>query len=225
VRAHSAGLARAGSASGIGDLERTILALRAARRSTRVAGQDLPAALAARIGRSGSVASQVNLTAFAILALRAAGSPTRAVALRRAVRWLARQQNRDGGFGFLAGVTSDVDDTGAVLEALAAAGGHDSVVARGAAFVRRAQNPDGGLGQEPGGASNAQSTAWAIQGLVAANVRPGGVHRRGSRSPVAYLRSLVAPNGAVRYSRTSAQTPVWVTAMALLGLAERPLPL
>jgi energy-coupling factor transport system substrate-specific component len=51
------------------------------------------------------------------------------------------------------------------------------------------------------------------------------VHRRGSRAPLAYLRSLTGPDGAVRYSRTSRQTPVWVTAQALAALARRPFPL
>jgi hypothetical protein len=51
------------------------------------------------------------------------------------------------------------------------------------------------------------------------------VRRRGSRTPVQYLRSLVTGSGAVRYSRTSAQTPVWVTAQALAALAGKPFPL
>jgi hypothetical protein len=38
----------------------------------------------------------------------------------------------------------------------------------------------------------------------------------------AYLRSLTAPNGLVRYSRTGRQTPVWVSAQALLALHRRP---
>ena len=42
---------------------------------------------------------------------------------------------------------------------------------------------------------------------------------------MAYLRSLTAPSGEVRYSRTSRQTPVWVTAQALMALARRSLPL
>ena len=46
----------------------------------------------------------------------------------------------------------------------------------------------------------------------------------GSRSPVAYLQTLVMPDGSVRYSATGAQTPVWVTAQALTGIARKPLP-
>ncbi len=50
------------------------------------------------------------------------------------------------------------------------------------------------------------------------------VRRRGSRSPLGYLESLLAPDGSVRYSRTGTQTPVWVTAQALTALARAPFP-
>ncbi len=226
LRAHGGALTRNGSATGIGDLERTILALRAAGVDPRAfAGHDLVAALAGHVSASGAVLGQANLTAFAILALRAGGVARDAPALRRASAWLAAQQNADGGFGFLGrGFASDVDDTGAVLQALATLGGRATVVRRAVAYVRGTQNADGGLPQQRGGSSNAQSTAWAIQGLVAAGAKLDGLHRGGAVSPLAYLRSLVQPDGAVRYSRTSGQTPVWVTATAALGLARRPLP-
>jgi len=226
TRAHAAGLARDGSATGVGDLERTLLLLGATGASARgFAHQNLIAALERRVGRDGDVLGQANLTAFAILGLRAAGVPAGAAPLRRAGAWLARQQNADGGFGFLTrGFGSDVDDTAAAMEALATLGGRARVLRHGAGYIRALQNADGGLPQERGGSSNAQSTAWAIQGLVAARVPLGGVRRGGSPTPLAYLRSLVGPDGTVRYSRTSAQTPVWVTATAVLGLARRPLP-
>ncbi|WP_457824541.1 hypothetical protein, partial [Staphylococcus aureus] len=82
-----------------------------------------------------------------------------------------------------------------------------------------------GFPQSPGRSSNAQSSAWAIQGLLAAGRDPTTVTDAGSRSPVAYLESLTSPAGSVRYSRTGAQTPVWVTAQALTGLAEKPFPI
>ena len=96
---------------------------------------------------------------------------------------------------------------------------------RAARFLARRQNPDGGYPLQPGGPSNAQSTAWAVQALVAAGRNPDRQRRNGARSPTGYLRSLVTPGGAVRYSRTSAQTPVWVTAQALAALARKPFPL
>jgi energy-coupling factor transport system substrate-specific component len=189
-----------------GSLERKILVLGAA---------GLPAAstvgaLEHRIGANGSVSDQTNLTAFAVLALRAAGVTPSA----KTLGWLARQRDQDGGFNFgTAGGSSDVDDTGAVLEAL---GSNERAVS----FIERHQNRDGGFPSQPGEESNAQSTAWAVQGLVAAGTGSAAVDRA-----LGYLSSLAAPDGHIRYSRSSDQTPVWVTGEALMALARKPLPL
>lgn len=203
-----------------GSVERTILVVHAAGANpSSFAGHNLVAQLQGAIRRDGSVNEQTNLTAFAVLALRAAGSPVGETTLR----WLAAQQNGDGGFGFgTAGQASDVDDTGAVLEALEP-GGPARVARRAVGFIRSAQNSDGGMPSQAGGPSNAQSTAWAIQGLIAAGVDPSSVRR--GRSTMDYLGSLVAPDGHVRYAAGLDQTPVWVTAQAMMALARRPLPI
>jgi hypothetical protein len=141
--------------------------------------------------------------------------------------WLERQQERDGGVSFAgAGGSSDADDTGATLEALAGAPGRARPVrAHAVAYLRSQQDRDGGFASQPGDDSNAQSTAWAIQGLEAAGVDPDGVRSHGARSPVAYLRSLIGPGGRVAYARGNLQTPVWVTGEALMALEGKPLPL
>jgi hypothetical protein len=41
---------------------------------------------------------------------------------------------------------------------------------------------------------------------------------------LAYLRGLQRADGSIAYSSSSAQTPVWVTAQALMALAREPLP-
>ena len=207
----------------VGALERTILVVRAAGLSPRsFGGRDLIAALNARFRGDGSISGQVNLTAFAVLALRADGVS----ASGRTLRWLVRQQDRDGGFSFGgAGGASDVDDTGAALEALAGDPGAGSTRSRAVAFLRRQQNHDGGFPSQPGMDSNAQSTAWAIQGLDAAGVSPASLHRGGAIPPLAYLDALVAPSGAVRYAHGVSQTPVWVTGEALMAMAGKPLPI
>ena len=92
------------------------------------------------------------------------------------------------------------------------------------AFLRKAQNEDGGFGQSEGYRSNAQSTAWAIQGIVAAGKDPSRFGQKG-RSPLAFLASLRAGDGSYRYSRSSAQTPVWVTAQAIAAVRGKALPL
>jgi energy-coupling factor transport system substrate-specific component len=221
IRAHASALR-----GDLGERSRTILALRAAGVAPRAGGRNLLRELLAARRRDGSFAGRVNTTAFAVLALRAAGRSASDRVVRAAARWIAGQANADGGFNFGGrGGPSGADDTGAALQALAAAGMRRTpVVRRGAAWLGRHQNPDGGFSLL-GGTSNAQSTAWAVQGLIAAGRDPARVRRDGSRSPLAYLRSLVMPGGAVRYSRTSAQTPVWVTAQAMVALAGRAFPI
>jgi energy-coupling factor transport system substrate-specific component len=218
----------AASLHGAGDLERTILALRACGASARsLAGSDPVAELLRLRDGDGSFGHLTNITAFAVFALRAAGYPAGDSVVHAAGRWLVRQANADGGFGFgPRGGASDIDDTAAALQAVVDAGVRTgSVVTRAAAFLLHAQNLDGGYPQERGGESNGQSTAWAIQGLIAAGRNADAVRRAGSRSPRGYLESLIAPDGSVRYSRTGAQTPVWVTAQALTALAGKPFPI
>lgn len=217
--------ASAADARSAGDVERTLLALGAS-------GVPPPPVLFTRLAEhrraDGSYDGRVNTTAFAVLALRAVGVGTGAPEVRGAVGWLGRQRNRDGGFGFGSkGGVSDADDTGAVLEALAAGGrrSSDGVVRRAVRWLVRHQRPDGGFALSAHGPSNAQSTAFAIQGLVAAGRSPARVRRGASRSPIAFLRTLVDSEGAISYSRTSHQTPVWVTAQALAALARKPLPI
>jgi energy-coupling factor transport system substrate-specific component len=208
-----------GQERGAGAIERTMLAVGlvpyGAVRATDFGGRDLVAALRRSIGKDASVGDQTNLTTFAVLALRAA----RARIPGRMVAWLARQQDRDGGFNYgTRGGFSDVDDTGAALSALAHSG-HAAQTRRAVAFIRSQQNRDGGFGDERGTGSNAQSTAFAVCGLVAAGVSPGSLHRRHAPSPLAYLRSLIQADGAVDYSRGNSQAPVWVTAEAEIALS------
>jgi energy-coupling factor transport system substrate-specific component len=221
IRAH------ANELNDLGELNRTLLILRASGRGTHLGGRDLEADVASQQRRNGSFAGRVNTTAFAVLGLRAAGRPKRDRAIRRAIAWMVREANDDGGFNFAGrGGPSGIDDTGAALQALGAAGrGRSQVAKRAVRFIKRNQASDGGFALIPGGPSNAQSTAWAVQGLLAAKRDPAKVRRNGSRDPMSYLRSLTAPSGEVRYSRTSRQTPVWVTAQAVAALSRTTLPL
>ena len=193
----------------------------------RLGDRDLVAELLSKQRRNGSFADRVNTTAFSILGLRAAGRGQRSRAVRRAADYIAGEVNSDGGFNFAGqGGPSGIDDTSAALQALVAAGRRRSgVVKRAVRFIVRNQASDGGFALVPGGGSNAQSTAWAIQGLIAAGRDPAKVKRNSSRDPMSYLRSLTAADGSVRYSRSSRQTPVWVTGQAVAALSRKALPL
>jgi prenyltransferase beta subunit len=207
-----------GGLTDIGEIERTVLVLRAAGLSPRsFGGRNLIADVVRRRRPNGSIAEYVSYTAFGILALEASGAPV----WKSAVTYLERAQNDDGGFGIAPAVSSDTDMTGAVLQALAAVGRGGGEVARKAVeYLVRMQGPSGGLGATGGRVPNAQSTAYAAQGLLAAGGEPGAVGRA-----LAYLKRLQRPDGSIRYSRASRQTPAWVTAQALMALRRRPLPL
>jgi prenyltransferase beta subunit len=208
----------AGSIGDIGEVERTVLLLEAAGLSPRrFGGRDLIAAIRSRRRADGSIAGFVSYTAFGVLALRAAGVP----AGDSTVAWLVSAQNEDGGFGLTPSAASDSDMTGAALQALAAVGRQRGRTARRAIdWLRANQNDDGGFGQFRGRSSNAQSTSYAIQGLVAV-----GAGRATLSRALGYLRRLQREDGSVAYSSSSSQTPVWVTAQALMALERAPLPL
>ena len=191
-------------------------------------GGDPVVRLLAFRARDGSFAHLSNLTAFAILALRAAGYGPRApqVAVGGALaRPPAGRRRRASASPPGAAAATWTTPPRRCRPCAAPGRAYARALARGAAFLRRAQNLDGGFPQQRGGPSNAQSTAWAIQAFAAAGVSPVKVTRAGSRSPLAYLETLVGPDGSVRYSRMGAQTPVWVTAQALTAFAQRPLPI
>jgi hypothetical protein len=201
------------------DLERTILALEGAGVNTRnFGGNDLVAELRSRRSRDGSVNGQVNLTAFFALAMRAAG--TGPGELSRPARWLREAQNGDGGWGFNPGAPSDPDSTGAALQGLAAAGATGRASADGVRWLGRVQRGGGGWGLATTGIVNTQSTAWAVQGLIAAD-SGGGALRKG----LAYIERQRVADGHYRYSAATDQTPIWVTAQALLAVEREPLPL
>ena len=212
----------AGQITTTGDIERTILALESAGLdSGGFAGRDLVARLRARRGGDGSWGGQVNPTAFGVLALDAAGRPE---GNSGSARWLASNQNADGGWGFAPAAASEADSTGAVLQALAAAGASTGAIRRGVSYLRSAQLPGGGFSLSAGAAPNAQSTAWATQGLLAAGTSPRSL-RRGGRTPLGYLASVQAGDGHYRYSLATDQTPVWVTAQALQAVSGDAFPI
>lgn len=206
-----------------GDIELAILALEAAGIDSRsFAGRDLPGELIGRRRKDGSLEGQVNQTAYAVLALRAAGLD--GSTLGKSAAWLRRAQNRDGGWGSVPKARSEADSTGATLQALAVAPGGGGELAEGARWLSSKQRSDGSWALTQGAAGNSQSTAWAVQGLRAAGRDPSSV-RSGGSSPLQYLAARQASDGHYRYSTGSDQTPVWVTAQALTGVEVAPFPL
>jgi Prenyltransferase and squalene oxidase repeat len=206
-----------------GDLERTIIALVGAGIDPRgFAGRDLVGELRDRRNRDGSYQQQVNLTAYAILAQWAAKVDRSK--LDKSSKWLLKAQNKNGGWGSVAGASSEPDSTGAVLQGLAVASGGKAQSKEAVKWLRSSQHGTGGWSLTGGASSNSQSTAWAVQGLVAAGRNPGQFRPNGT-SPYDYLKRRQRSDGHYEYSSASDQTPVWVTAQGLTAAYDAEFPL
>ncbi|HSS32063.1 MAG TPA: prenyltransferase/squalene oxidase repeat-containing protein [Solirubrobacterales bacterium] len=201
-----------------GDLARTILALQGAGIDPRsFGGQNLVSRLLDQRRKDGSFEGWPNSTAFAVIALRTAGATG---GLQKSLEWLIGVQNDDGGWGDVPSSPSTSDGTGAVLQALAPG---SKVSHRGLAYLRDVQRKGGGFPLGGNGEVNSQSTAWAIQGILAAGGNPDSFRRGGASAPD-YLAARQVSDGHYRYSKSSDQTPVWVTGEALVAAADRYFP-
>ncbi len=209
-----------------GDLARTILALEGAGVDPRgFADHNLVAELLNSRRENGSYHGWPNSTAFAVIALRAAGIE----GVQKSLDWLRKVQNEDGGWGDNPDSPSTTDGTGAVMQALSP----DSKAAGHGLFYLRhqAQKKGGGFPLGGNGAVNTMSTAWAIQGILAVGGNPDSF-RRGSVSAPEYLAHNQRADGSYRYanpdqtaSEVANQTPVWVTGQVLVAAAGRYYPI
>ena len=200
-----------------GDYARTILALEGAGVDPHsFGGHNLVAALLDGRRGNGSFEGWPATTAYAVIALRAAGATG---GLGQSVSWLVKAQNRDGGWGDVPGSSSTADGTGAVMQALPdTAAAHD-----GLDYLSRHQHGSGGFALGGSGEVNSQSTAWAVQGMVAVGADPGAI-RAGGNSAIDYLSARQAGDGHFAYSASSDRTPVWVTGQALAAAAGKAFP-
>jgi prenyltransferase beta subunit len=201
-----------------GDIARTILALQGAGADPRsFAGRNLIADLLERRRRNGSFEGWPGTTAFSVIALREAGATG---GLDKTLSWLGRVQNDDGGWGDVPGSPSTADGTGAVMQAMP----NSKAAERGLSYLRKAQRSSGGFPLGGSGGVNSQSTGWAVQGILAVSAKPDSI-RTGGNSPYDYLAARQASDGHYRYSSSSNQTPIWVTAQVLVAVAGKSFPL
>ena len=144
-----------------------------------------------------------DVTAHVVEMLCAFGIDRRHPALRRALRYLYAQQEKEGSWFGRWGV-NHVYGVGAVLPALAAAGEDmEGLAARRAVrWLEDRQNPDGGWGETCAsyvdrsargrGESTPSQTAWALLGLIAAGRAGTQSAHRGTR----WLLERQRPDGA-----------------------------
>ncbi len=183
---------------------------------------------------------QINTTVFAILALSPVAEPATHEAIAAAAEWLLDQQKDDGGWHWDTQATaSEVDMTGAAIEALSAAGAlsdpaeaaaFEGAQQQGFEYLEGAQLPDGGFPALPAnqGESNVASTAWAVQGIWSAGGNPE-TWRTGSgqatEEPLDYMESMQQPDGHIRWSESSDLNGIWMTAYVAPAFAGQALPI
>jgi Prenyltransferase and squalene oxidase repeat len=201
-----------------GDVARTILALEAAGADPRhFGGENLVGRLLAQRRQNGSYQGWPATSAYAALALRAAGAND---ATATTVAWLRKVQGNDGGWGNEPGDAATPEITGAALQVLTP--GSDASD-RALGYLRDAKRPNGGFAPANNLAANAQATAWASQGLLAAGKDPADFGA--GKSSFAYLRDLQADDGHFLQAPGQEASPVWVTADAIVPLAGAHLPI
>jgi hypothetical protein len=207
------------------------------------AGYDLVAEILARQLPDGSFpyvpggSGEVNDTIFAILALSPLHEAGVEVRIERAAEWVVAEQNEDGGW-YYSGKTgeSEVDMTGAALQALVVAGSPPSEPQRaayenaerdGLEYLRRSQLPDGGFPALPRreSESNVASTAWAVQGIWATGGNPEAwTTGPGAREPLDYMESMQQPDGHIRWRASSDLNGIWMTAYVTPAFAGQAWP-
>ncbi|HVW47258.1 MAG TPA: prenyltransferase/squalene oxidase repeat-containing protein [Solirubrobacterales bacterium] len=178
-----------------------------------------------------------NDTIFAILALSPIHEPAIEAVVDKAAEWVVGAENEDGGW-YYSGRTasSEVDMTGAALQALAAAGppsdptalaAYEAAIHGGLEYLKRAQLPDGGFPALPTqqGESNVASTAWAVQGIWATGGNPETwtVPPEG-KEPLGYMESMQQPDGHIRWKAAEDVNGIWMTAYVLPAFSGQVIP-
>jgi energy-coupling factor transport system substrate-specific component len=201
-----------------GDVARTILALEAAGVDSRdFAGEDLVDRLLLQRRANGSYQGWPGTSAYAVLALRAAGANDAAAPT---VEWLRKVQGKEGGWGNEPQSPSTAEITGAVLQVLSRG---SKAADEALAYLRKAKRPNGGFAPGNNLSANGQATAWASQGLLAAGKDPAGFGP--GKSSYAYMRALQTDDGYFLQAPGLEGSPVWVTSDVLVALSGHHLPI
>jgi hypothetical protein len=233
------------------DFERELLVADAAGTAQEsFGGVDLVSAVLSRRLKSGPEAGAfvhqagestpgVNDTIFAILALSPVQQAQAQAAVTGAAVWLEGMQQQNGGWPAVCPRTApcahggeeaaSVEMTSAAIEALNAAGRHDThAQARAVEYLHKVQDREGGFPQVEGEAeANVASTAWVAQGIWAAGENPEEWRSEAGGpgdQPLGYLAAMQQSDGHLRYREREEQNGLWMTAYAAPALAGRWLP-
>ena len=171
----------------------------------------------------------VNATVWSIFPLSTIRTPAMEAVVDEAAAWLIEQQRDDGSWSWGPsgpGSQIDTDTTGAVIQALNAAGMHDTAAERDAfKFLKTVQGPDGGFRAQPNTETNSATTAWVIQGMWSAGVNPRDWRTASGADPLKFLRSLQRADGSIGWTATNDLNSLWMTAQSGPAVAGQEYPL
>ena len=191
---------------------------------------------------AGSQRAGMNDTIFAVLALVPIHEPAVQTIVQEATSWIEDEQNANGSWPSTCPKTvagchpfgkepaGNADMTAAAIEALNAAGHHDTPAQEKALqFLHEAQvSSEGGFAEQPGESeANTGSTCWVLQGIWAAGQNPE-TWRLGGIDPLTYLERLQQPNGEIPWRRAgdeAEKNAVWMTSYCGPALMGVPLPI
>jgi len=181
-----------------------------------IAGQSASGKFADTIDGRGE--ELVNAHIWAIIALHSSGHDIpRPEAARR---WLIKNQNRDGGFGYRRGAPSDADITAQALTALACLDESPRSIAvrRAFQYLQRQQTASGGF--KGWGGENCESTAAVVQALTAWNMDPESKSwtKKGS-TMISYLLKCQQADGGFSH-RLKEKSDLIASEQALMALAD-----
>jgi prenyltransferase beta subunit len=188
---------------------------------------------------AGNSTAGVNDTVFAILALSPINEAAVQNVVQQAAQWLIGVHNSGGGWPSQTvcqahgqpknECTSEVDMTGAAIEALNAAGRHDTTVQEEAfKYLHEVQSENGGFPEYAGEEPNVASTAWAVQAMWSAGEQPETWVEDASgtiEQPLGYLASMQEADGQIRYKASEELNGVWMTAQVAPAFAGHSYPI
>ncbi len=214
--------ANAGTAAGVTDYTRMVLAIVAAGEDpANFGGVDFVGLIeGAYDGTQLGDTGLLNDDFWGLMALIAAGKNPASEIVTNTVAFIKANQNSDGGWSWGVGADSDVDDAAAAIMALVAAGEPQAstVVQNGLAYMKSMQMGNGGF--ESWGATNAGTDSWGIAAIVAAGQDPTGTNWRSGNGtdPVDDLLTFHNPDGSFNWQAATPLNVAWMTSYAIPAL-------
>jgi hypothetical protein len=223
--------ANAASATSSADYSRMILAIVASDEDPNdFGGRDFVSLLEATYDDTTQQIGDVdalNDDAFGILALIAAGRSQSSQIVTDSVSFLLTNQNGDGGWGWSAGASSDVDMSSAIVMALISAGesAGSTAVTDALDYIKSTQQANGGF--ESWGSTNAETDSWAISAIAASGEDPNGASwsSTGDKTPVDDLLTYQQAGGEFYFQDSyPGAWPSQTTAKAVIALLGKSYP-